>query len=219
MNLDYAHRVFERFTQAGFDPVIVGGVAVLIAGYGATNDVDMMVAVSRFDAVEHNFIRDPEVEIVSTTGGWVTNGRFFPDGNRPQVPYVTFDVLNPVKFVGEGHRGDAFFTYVRSRGSRTTEYGRAADPAVVYYTRLLVPGRHGESYLDRISRDLEEGAPESWVEKTRTLARRFGTEAVIQRRLERLEAIRGVTGRKAGGTRSATARRVTGGEDDIRRKR
>jgi hypothetical protein len=189
MNLDHVRRVLNRFEREGYDPIVVGGIAVLIAGYGATKDIDLIVASPKFDAIEYDFREDIEMEIISVTGGWVANGRFYPQKDRPGGAYVTFDVLNPDRFVGKSFSGKSFFEYVRAEASTRTTNGRIAKPPVVYYTRLLVPGPHGEQYLLRIIRDLDEGAPTKWLDEARDIAIRFGTEEKVQERLRQIEAI------------------------------
>ena len=88
-------------------------------------------------------------------------------------------MLNPDLFGGE-----AFYDFVRTKGSKVWVVGRVALPAVVYYTRLLVKGDHGRRYVLRIRRDLDEGAPESWVRSTVVIAKRFGTEATVRPKVE-----------------------------------
>jgi hypothetical protein len=191
MNLEYAGSLLSKLESSGFEPVLIGGIAVQIAGYGATRDIDLVLSIAEFDRVEGSFEEDPEVHIITNTAGWLLNGRYFPKGNRKRRgPYVTFDILNPEKFVGRKHSGESFFRFVISSGSRRTQYGRVATPPVVYYTRLLVPGSHGAAYLDRISRDLDEGAPDEWVRDTVAIAKRFGTEKIVKRRILELRELR-----------------------------
>jgi hypothetical protein len=188
MSLEGWPRLLARFAEEGFDPILVGGLAVEVAGYGATRDVDLLVAVVKFDGIEYAFPRDPQITIISIAGGWVANGRFYPDGRKTDR-YLPFDVLNPNKFVGPGRSGESFYAYVRSHS--TTAHGAAvADPSVVYYTRLLVPGPHGEAYLLRIIRDLREGAPERWLSDALRIGRRFGTGEIVSSRLDRIREIR-----------------------------
>jgi hypothetical protein len=78
------------------------------------------------------------------------------------------------------------FRYVLRFGSSTTPYGRVADPAVVCYTPLLVSGPHGRRYELRIRRDLDEGAPERWLDRTLLIAQRFGTERKIRPKVDRI---------------------------------
>ena len=63
-------------------------------------------------------------------------------------------------------------------------------PSIVFYTRLLVPGPHGEAYIERIIRDLDEGVPFRCLEETVQIARRFGTESKIRKRIAHLRKVR-----------------------------
>ena len=55
-----------------------------------------------------------------------------------------------------------------------------------YYTRLLVGGTHGRRYILRIRRDLDEGAPLSWVRGALRVAHQFGTEDQVRPKVEEL---------------------------------
>jgi hypothetical protein len=102
-------------------------------------------------------------------------------------------VLNPNRFVGPGRSGESFYAYVR-RHSTMSQGAPVAEPSVVYYTRLLVPGPHGEAYILRILRDLKDGASESWLSEALAIARHFGTGPTVKRRLAQLEQIRRIPG-------------------------
>jgi hypothetical protein len=95
------------------------------------------------------------------------------------------DLLNPAWYVGPGHTGEEFFAYVE-RTAKKSSFGLAAGPGVVYYTRLLVAGPHGEAYIERMRRDLDAGAPVGWVEDVLAIARRFGTESKVRPKAQRL---------------------------------
>ena len=180
--------VARRLVSEGYRAILIGGLAVEVAGFGGTKDVDLLVPVEEFDGIL--YLKGDGLEILSTTGGWVTNGRLtLEDGTT-----VPFDVLHPSKFVGPGHSGEDFFRYVEQHGSRKTRYGRVAFPSVVYYTRLLVSGPHGELYIERIRRDLDGGAPWSWVGDALAIARQFGTEKRVKPRIRRLETYRRAPG-------------------------
>lgn len=174
-----AEEVIRRLKAQGYRPVLVGGLAVKVAGFGGTKDVDVLLPEAEFGGAE--FLRGTGITIYSNTGNF-TNGQLTLKNGRT----VPFDVLNPALFVGEGHTGEEFYRYVRRFGSSTTPYGRVADPAVVYYTRLLVAGPHGRRYELRIRRDLDEGAPKRWLDRTLVIARRFGTERKIRPKVARI---------------------------------
>jgi hypothetical protein len=63
-----------------------------------------------------------------------------------------------------------------------------ATPPVVYYTRLLVDGPHGELYVERIRRDLDAGAPADWGRQATKIAFRFGTARKVRPKVGRILA-------------------------------
>ncbi|MGA8542026.1 MAG: hypothetical protein WB947_00565 [Thermoplasmata archaeon] len=102
---------------------------------------------------------------------------------------IRFDVIDPSYFSGE-KTGDEFFRYIEEKWSKKDRIGRVAFPPVVWYTRLFVPS---EAYLERISDDLDEGAPVEWLDGALRIARFLGTEGRIRQRLIRLNDIRPVS--------------------------
>ncbi len=172
-----------RLQKEGYRPILVGGLAIEVAGYGGTKDVGVMVPEAQFGTTDS--LAGEGLLIHSMTGGWVTNGHLtLADGTE-----VPFDILNPAKYVGTGHTGEEFYVWVEKHGSRRTRYGRVAKPSVVYYTRLLVSGPHGEAYLERIRRDLNNDAPRSWLDGSLAIARRFGTEDRVRKQIGRFEML------------------------------
>lgn len=167
-----AVEVMRRLEAEGYRPILVGGLAIEVAGYGGTKDVDILLPSAEYGGAE--FLHSEGITVLSNTGNF-TNGHLqLPNGRT-----VVWDVLNPELFGGE-----PFYQFVRDRGSKAWLVGRVASPPVVYYTRLLVKGDHGRRYLLRIRRDLDEGAPQSWVRKTLIIAKRFGTEAMVAPKVE-----------------------------------
>ena len=177
-------REFVRLLEEkGYHPILIGGLAILIAGYGATKNVDVLVREAEYAGAE--FLEGEGIEVFSNTGNF-TNGRLTLSSGRT----VAFDVLNPTRFVGSGHLGEEFFRFVQEEASTDTRYGRVALPSVVFYTRLLVPGPHGEAYVERIARDLDEGVPEQTLTDATQIAHRFGTEKSVRAKVAHLREIR-----------------------------
>jgi hypothetical protein len=184
--LEDAHEVVQFLEREGYHPIVLGGLAILFAGYGATKDVDVLVREAEYGGVE--FLKGEGIKIFANTGRF-TNGQLELANGRT----VAFDVMNPSLFVGHGHRGEDFFSFVAQEASAASRNGRYALPSVVFYTRLLVPGQHGEAYIERIIRDLDEGVPERFLDEAMQIARRFGTVTGVRRKIARLKTIR--TGR------------------------
>jgi hypothetical protein len=167
-----AVEVMRRLEAEGCRPILIGGLAIEVAGYGGTKDVDILLPSAEYGRAE--FLRSEGLTVLSNTGNF-TNGYLHLSSGRT----VVWDVLNPDLFGGE-----PFYEFVRSRGSKAWAVGRVASPAVVYYTRLLVKGDHGRRYMLRIRRDLDEGAPDSWVRGTLAIAKRFGAEATVRPKVD-----------------------------------
>jgi hypothetical protein len=167
-----AVEVMRRLEAEGYRPILVGGLAIEVAGFGGTKDVDILLSSAEYGGAE--FLRSEGIKVLSNTGNF-TNGHLQLSNGRT----VVWDVLNPDLFGGE-----PFYEFVRSKGSTAWVVGRVASPTVVYYTRLLVQGDHGLRYMLRIRRDLDEGAPESWVRRTLVIAKRFGTESMVRPKVE-----------------------------------
>jgi hypothetical protein len=169
-----AKLVLARLKTEGYQPILIGGLAIEIAGYGGTRDVDVLLPEAEYGGVE--VLRGGGIEVLSNTGHF-TNGHLRLANGRT----IVWDVLNPVPFGGE-----AFYRFVATEGSRMTPVGRVANPSVVYYTRLLVEGEHGARYVLRIRRDLDEGAPLAWLEGTLKIAERFGSLPLVRPKVQRI---------------------------------
>ena len=163
-----AKEVMDRLSAEGYRPILVGGMAIELAGFGGTKDVDVLLPEGEYGGAE--YLRSDGIEVLSNTGNF-TNGFLTLKNGRK----IKWDVINPALF-----GGDEFYRFVETEGSRKSAIGRVALPSVVYYTRLMVDGEHGRRYILRIRRDLDEGAPQSWVIGTLGIARRFGTEKKIR---------------------------------------
>jgi hypothetical protein len=175
-------KVLRRLAKEGYRSILVGGLAIEEAGFGGTKDVDALVRAEQFDGLE--FLKG-EGLLIRTATGTITSGELkLSDGTT-----IPFDLLNPAWYVGAGHTGEEFFAFV-ARTAKRKSYGLVANPGVVYYTRLLVGGPHGEAYLERMRRDLDAGAPPSWVNDALEIAARFGTVTKIRRKVQRV--LRGI---------------------------
>ena len=153
-------------------------MAVELAGCGGTKDVDVLLPEAEYDGAE--FLKGEGIEVLSNTGNF-TNG-YLTLGDRRRIQW---DVLNPTLYGGE-----RFFRFVETEGSRKRSVGRVALPSVVYYMRFRVGREHGRRYVLRIRRNLDEGAPRSWVIGTLPIARRFGSEKQIRPKVEELSGPR-----------------------------
>lgn len=163
--------------EIGADYVLVGGMAVELAGYPTgTEDVDFAVTMRDFGRVMKQLEDDPrfrDVENLGTIGG----AQFFT-GNR----WMDVDFVNPKLFRGN-KSGDAFIRYIRRYRSRKTPAGPVARPEVTMYMRLIGPD--WAIYVQKILRDIRAGVPEDTLEGALAIARVFGVEEILRPRMRK----------------------------------
>jgi hypothetical protein len=161
--------------ELGVDYVLVGGMAVELAGFPTgTEDVDIAVTMREFTRVLEELERDSrfrDVESLGTIGG----AQFFT-GDR----WLEVDFVNPQLFRGK-KSGDAFIRYVKRYRSRPTPVGRVAHPAVTWYMRLVVPD--WQIYVQKILRDIRAGAPEEFLETALAIGGFFGVKELLRPRV------------------------------------
>lgn len=161
--------------QLGVDYVLVGGMAVELAGFPTgTEDVDFAVTMREFNRVLAQLNDDPrfrEVESLGTMGG----AQFFT-GDR----WLDVDFLNPKLFKGE-KSGDGFIRYIKRYRSRRTSAGPVANPEVTWYMRLIVPD--WAIYVQKILRDLRAGVPEETLRGALAVAQVLGVEETLRPRV------------------------------------
>lgn len=171
----------DLFEGHGFRVLVVGGMAMQLAGVAATSDVDLFLTTRDFDRLPSEFRRDRQVFALLSTG----HGRVISGGLRTIEGDLRFAVLDPTSFSGN-RSGAEFFDYVYRYWSYTSTLGRAVRPAVVWYSRLVL---EGEAQLGRIVRDLEEGAPPKWFRSVQRIADRFGVGARVAQRIPRVQEL------------------------------
>ena len=185
-----------RFLQAEkLDVLVIGDAAMEAQGFGATDDVGLLLTVEGFDQSVSLLERQPRVQrFVSvgkvTAGGWLVTER----------GRVKFDLLSACRFSGT-RGGGALFQYLKARYSFHSTAGPTLRPAAVWYLRL-VPG--SETALSKILRDLRQHSPRSWRAGVLRIADHFGTRAQVLAGLERLDELGRLTRvrTRAGGTRA-----------------
>lgn len=186
MNRVSAKKVVRLFESRGIRVLVVGGLALEVAGVGGTSDVDLFVTVRDFEELPRELRAEKRVAVLLSSGDDEVRSGLL----RAIEGDVRFDVLDPSVFSGK-KSGDEFFDYVEKHFSFESEIGPTVRPPVVWYTRLLLPG---EDQLGKIARDLGNGADPTWLNGAVRIARRFGTEGTVKARLRRLAELRRVLG-------------------------
>ncbi|MFQ5907656.1 MAG: hypothetical protein ACE5JE_02335 [Thermoplasmata archaeon] len=163
--------------ELGVDYVLVGGMAVELAGFSTgTEDVDFAVTMREFDRVLEELDRDArfrDVESLGTIGG----AQFFT-GAR----WLDVDFVNPKLFRGR-KSGEDFIRYVKRYRSRDTLVGPVAHPAVTWYMRLIVPD--WQVYVQKILRDIRAGVPEEILETALVIGKVLGVGEVLRPRVKK----------------------------------
>jgi hypothetical protein len=73
-----AVEVMRRLEAEGYRPILVGGMAIEVAGFGGTKDVDVLLPSAEYGGAE--FLRSPGITVLSNTGNF-TNGHLqLPNG-------------------------------------------------------------------------------------------------------------------------------------------
>ncbi|MGC2034130.1 MAG: hypothetical protein WA761_01640 [Thermoplasmata archaeon] len=154
------HRILS---DNGIRSLVVGGEAILASGLRTTTeDIDALVLVDDLERAAEQLSKDPAFYFVEPPISGMIGGQVRMDG-----ALVDFDVLDAGLYSGNRSGAD-FFAY-----AYRTRHGIYASPQVVWYMRLVNPER--QAYALKISRDMNNGAPGSWLEDARKIARRFGT--------------------------------------------
>lgn len=159
-------------SEIGVPFVVVGGSAIEIEVAVATKDVDILVSGRGLAKVDSAMEGRKDAYPLEPTTGTIR-------GTEVSIGRATI----PVDFLSAGpFGGDDFFRYVRDRGSEPYEGTLRARPEVVFYMRLSL-GDWREN-IPSIERDLRVGVPEATLDEAVNVARRFGRERRIGKRVE-----------------------------------
>jgi hypothetical protein len=179
-----ADRILRRH---GIRYVVVGGQAVARRVDTGTLDVDVMVTTADYASAVRTLRKDTELAFRDEQDGVA----FFSLRN---LEGTGFDLLDARPFAG-ARPGDTFFDFLVTEGSTEEGGVRFATTPVVWYTRLLAT--HWKVYAEKIVTNIGHGAPPAaHLRKVRQIAQRFGTEKIVQPRIEyvREEMLRSTIG-------------------------
>ncbi len=157
-------RLLERH---GIRFVIVGGQAVARSVPTATEDIDALVMVDDLGAAVEALREDPAVRQIDAPSSGMAGGRVRTGGRE-----IDFDLLDPAAYSGS-RSGREFFEFAHRHRS-----GSFAAPRLVWYMRLVAGDL--AVYGSKIATDIRNGAPLSWLEDARRIARRFGTAGTVE---------------------------------------
>lgn len=155
--------------EHGIQFIVVGGQAVARTVPTGTSDVDVMVTTAAFDATVAVLLRDPRLRMRGLREGVAL---FAVESARG----MGLDVLDAAPFAGE-RSGEEFYRFLREEESTETDGIRYASPALVWYTRLLAT--RWKVYAEKILVNILDGAEPSLLTRVEAIARRFGTQALV----------------------------------------
>lgn len=158
--------------------IVVGGQAVASEVPVMTQDLDVMVALRDFDSAIAKLRKEPMFGRPDRLA-WIARYEARSPSRPGEVADV--DLLNGRPYCGD-LTPDAFFDYLWGSWTTDGRLGRTARPQVVWYTRLLAVGFWG-GYALKVIRDLRAGAPDSWFDGVREIARHTGTFKVVDHRI------------------------------------
>lgn len=177
MNRSDVEELCRHLRKLGVDYVLVGGMAIELAGYPTgTEDVDFALTLRQFSSALRKLSEDRrfrQVEELDTIGG----AQFFT-GRR----WVDVDFINPKLF--RGKKSDEFFiTYLKRYRSKSTSLGPVAAPEVAWYMRLAIPD--WEIYVQKILRDIRAGVPQAKLDDVLEIAKVLGKVETLEPRVEK----------------------------------
>lgn len=176
MNRKDVEAVAHWLRGHGVDFVVVGGSAIERNVPVGTEDIDLLIAVGAWGAVEEAVATTKAATPLDPSSGTI-RGTLLPVGARR----VDVEFIAGGPFGGQ-RGGDAFLRYVRHTRSTESRGIRFADPPVVWYMRLAIDD--WEPYVFKILRDARAGVPVSTLEGVLEIARRFGVRSKLRPRVE-----------------------------------
>lgn len=172
--------VCAELADAGIEFIVIGGVSLVRTYPVGTEDIDVAVTVKDYPGVLAILEKHPRVRYVKDVGTMA--GCEFRIGTRG----VDVEFINPKLFAGKRPPYE-FVDYIRHHRSERNEIAAFADPEVVWYMRLAIPG--WETYVQKILRDVRAGVPPELLEKVLDMARYFGMEEKLAPRVEQARRI------------------------------
>lgn len=177
-----AREVYDLVKDRGFRVIIVGSMAVSLAGGRTPSDVDLLASVSGFGGIPTYLQLDKRVGAFASPGDTHLLSAVF----KMTEGDVRVDLLDPGVFTGKAD-GDAFFEHVDRERTTEAAAGRVAAPEVVWYMRLVISG---DDQLRKIVADIQNGAPQDWFAGARRIAEEFWMTDRIEAGLRRLAELR-----------------------------
>jgi len=154
--------------------LVVGGQAIAQEAATTTRDVDVMVTTADYRKAVEQLGKDPALTL-AWQGGPVTRFGIVAQQGIP------LDVVDAGVFSGTKAASE-FFEFLVREHSIHVEGIRYLSPDAVWYTRLLT--KRWKAYAEKIVTNIIDGLSPDHLNRVAEIARQFGTERVLQERLD-----------------------------------
>ena len=181
MNPEYVSALAKILQRHRAKFIVVGGAAVYRLYPSESHDVNALLMAREYSRLVGEIDKDPGVVSMTREEGEMAGGHFIAGQSL-----VRFDLLDPSAFSGKKD-GDEFFDYVHQYASTKEGDIPYADPAVVWYMRLLVGGEGWRVQVPKLLRDVRAGAPWELLDRVREIASRFGVQETLGHRIPILQ--------------------------------
>jgi len=164
----------EILRKHGIRYVVVGGQAIAREAATATRDVDVMVTTADYRKAVEQLAKDPSLTL-AWEGGPVTRFGIVAQRGTP------LDVVDAGEFSGT-KSAQEFLEFLVHEHSVHVEGIRYLSADAVWYTRLLT--KRWKAYAEKIVTNIIDGLSPDHLDRVAEIAREFGTESVLQERLD-----------------------------------
>jgi hypothetical protein len=176
VNADQIEEICYWLNSLGVRYVVVGGSAIERTIPVGTGDVDVLIAVEDWGAIDSALERRRDASPMEPFGGSIRATRL-----RLGTELVDIEFISGQPFCGN-RLPDEFIEYVRSYRCKMIRRVRYATAPVVWYMRLSINDQW-QQYVWKIVRDVRAGVPESTFDGVASIAKHFGVGAVMRARI------------------------------------
>ncbi len=176
MKSEQVEQVARWLEGLGIRHVVVGGSAIEHSVPVGTGDVDVLVAVGDWAAIDRALENRVDATPLAPYGGTIRSTRL-----QLGTETVDLEFISGQPFSGN-LPGDDFLEYVRTYRTTKTRGVRYATPPVVWYMRLSLDDQW-QQYVWKINRDIQAGVPVSTLDSAAAIADHFGVGPRIRERI------------------------------------
>jgi hypothetical protein len=176
LRVEEIEAVAEWLRELDIQFVIVGGSAIERSIAVGTGDVDVLIAVGQWEAIEKALENNRQATPLEPYSGTIRPTRL-----KLGTSVIDLEFISGEPFAGT-HSADEFIEYVRNYRSEKSKGVRYATPPVVWYMRLSIDDQW-EQYASKIRRDIISGVPASTLDAVVDIGDHFGVGDRIRERV------------------------------------